>query len=80
MGYSGKTRPWDKTSKPLLCFVVTEDWYFASHRFQLGQAALQAGFDVVVVTRCREKASAIQEAKKNAWAMLAEPKLEKHFP
>lgn len=34
-----------------LMFVVTEDWYFVSHRVGLAVAAQRAGFDVVVVTR-----------------------------
>lgn len=41
---------------PKLMFVVTEDWYFASHRLSLALAAQQAGFEVSVITRCRQKA------------------------
>jgi len=37
--------------KPRLLFVVTEDWYFASHRFALARAARDAGFDVALATR-----------------------------
>lgn len=37
--------------KPRLLLVVTEDWYFASHRFDLARAALAAGFEVGVATR-----------------------------
>ena len=36
---------------PKLLFVVTEDWYFVSHRLPLALAAQKAGFDVVVATR-----------------------------
>lgn len=36
---------------PRLLFVVTEDWYFASHRLDLARAARDAGFDVAVATR-----------------------------
>lgn len=36
---------------PKLLFVVTEDWYFVSHRFPLAVAAQKAGFDVAVATR-----------------------------
>lgn len=36
---------------PRLLFVVTEDWYFASHRLDLARAARAAGFDVAVATR-----------------------------
>ena len=34
-----------------LLFVVTEDWYFHSHRLALAVAAKERGCDVVVVTR-----------------------------
>ena len=36
---------------PRLLFVVTEDWYFVSHRLPLAVAAQKAGFDVAVATR-----------------------------
>ncbi|PJF45290.1 MAG: glycosyltransferase family 1 protein, partial [Candidatus Thermofonsia Clade 3 bacterium] len=35
-----------------LVYLVTEDWYFVSHRLALAKAAQSAGFDVMVVTRC----------------------------
>lgn len=34
-----------------LLFVVTEDWYFVSHRLPLAVAAKEAGFDVAIATR-----------------------------
>lgn len=34
-----------------LLFLVTEDWYFVSHRLDLAIAAREAGYDVVVATR-----------------------------
>jgi glycosyltransferase involved in cell wall biosynthesis len=34
-----------------IIFLVTEDWYFWSHRLPMARAARQAGFDVGVVTR-----------------------------
>jgi glycosyltransferase involved in cell wall biosynthesis len=37
--------------RPRLLFVVTEDWYFVSHRLRLAQAAVAAGFDVAVASR-----------------------------
>lgn len=37
-----------------LFFVVTEDWYFYSHRLPMARAAKQAGFDVSVVTNVAE--------------------------
>lgn len=44
------TAPSDRRRRKLM-FVVTEDWYFVSHRLQLAIAARQAGFSVVVATR-----------------------------
>ncbi|HEX3973545.1 MAG TPA: glycosyltransferase family 4 protein [Stellaceae bacterium] len=38
-------------TKRKLIFLVTEDWYFWSHRLPMARAAQQAGFDVVVATR-----------------------------
>lgn len=37
--------------KPKLLFVVTEDWYFVSHRLDLARACSAAGYDVAVATR-----------------------------
>jgi glycosyltransferase involved in cell wall biosynthesis len=36
-----------------LLFLVTEDWYFCSHRLPVARAARDAGFEVVVATRVR---------------------------
>lgn len=36
---------------PKLLFLVTEDWYFCSHRLPPARAAKAAGYDVVVATR-----------------------------
>jgi glycosyltransferase involved in cell wall biosynthesis len=36
---------------PKLLFLVTEDWYFCSHRLPIAKAAKRWGFDVVVATR-----------------------------
>ena len=38
-------------SPPTLLFLVTEDWYFCSHRLALARAAARAGMRVVVATR-----------------------------
>jgi len=38
-----------ETSKIL--FLITEDWYFWSHRLSLARAAREAGLDVVIATR-----------------------------
>jgi glycosyltransferase involved in cell wall biosynthesis len=45
-----------------LMFVVTEDWYFVSHRLGLAIAAQRAGYDVSVVTRIREHRAQIDSA------------------
>lgn len=45
-----------------LLYLVTEDWYFVSHRLPLAVAAKQAGFDVTVITRCGAKCEAIRAA------------------
>lgn len=43
-----------------LLFVVTEDWYFWSHRLDLARAATQAGFDVSIATRVTDHGERIQ--------------------
>ena len=47
---------------PRLLFVVTEDWYFVSHRLPLAVAARKAGFDVAVATRVHEHGEQIVAA------------------
>lgn len=42
-----------------LLFLVTEDWYFCSHRLPLARAAKAAGYDVVVATRVHRHGAAI---------------------
>jgi glycosyltransferase involved in cell wall biosynthesis len=37
--------------RPKLLFLVTEDWYFWSHRLPVARAARDAGFEVIVATR-----------------------------
>ncbi|MDD2767543.1 MAG: glycosyltransferase family 4 protein [Methylococcus sp.] len=48
--------------KPHLLFLVTEDWYFCSHRLPLAVAAKQAGFEVSVATRVTDHGQAIEAA------------------
>ena len=43
-----------------LLFVVTEDWYFLSHRLPMARAARAAGFEVHVATRVADGAAAIK--------------------
>ena len=47
---------------PKLLFLVTEDWYFVSHRLPLAVAACQAGYEVTVVTRVGEHGHTIRNA------------------
>ncbi|MCR9255392.1 MAG: glycosyltransferase family 4 protein [Alphaproteobacteria bacterium] len=37
-----------------ILYLVTEDWYFASHRLPIARAARDAGWRVIVATRVRE--------------------------
>jgi len=45
-----------------LLFVVTEDWYFCSHRLQLAVAAQKAGYNVAVVTQETSHGDEIRQA------------------
>lgn len=45
-----------------LIFLVTEDWYFWSHRLPMARAAQAAGFDVSVATRVTAHAERIRAA------------------
>jgi len=47
---------------PKLVYVVTEDWYFVSHRLALAVSAKESGYDVTVVTRCSSHKLTIEEA------------------
>lgn len=42
-----------------LLYVVTEDWYFLSHRLPMARAARAAGFEIHVATRVADGAAAI---------------------
>ncbi len=50
----------DPPKRPKLLFLVTEDWYFWSHRLPVARAARDAGFAVVVATRVRDHAERIR--------------------
>ncbi|HEX4191685.1 MAG TPA: glycosyltransferase family 4 protein [Stellaceae bacterium] len=49
-------------TKRKLIFLVTEDWYFWSHRLPMARAAQQAGFDVAVATRVTAHGDRIKAA------------------
>jgi glycosyltransferase involved in cell wall biosynthesis len=44
---------------PRLLYVATEDWFFCSHFLPMARAARDAGFDVAVACRVRDKGAAI---------------------
>lgn len=46
--------------RPRLLYVVSEDWYFLSHRLPMARAARDAGFDVHVATHVQHGAEAIR--------------------
>jgi glycosyltransferase involved in cell wall biosynthesis len=46
---------------PRLLFVVTEDWYFMSHRLPMARAARAAGFEVHVAARLGEDSYDIEQ-------------------
>ncbi|HEY3918864.1 MAG TPA: glycosyltransferase family 4 protein [Stellaceae bacterium] len=48
--------------KRKLIFLVTEDWYFWSHRLPMARAAQEAGFDVAVATRVATHGARIEAA------------------
>lgn len=53
--------PRSTARQPKLLFLVTEDWYFCSHRLPAARAARAAGFDVVVATRVRAHGDRIRD-------------------
>ena len=54
-------RPISVSAKPAgrLAYLVTEDWYFISHRLPMARAARDAGFEVHVATRVDRHAAQI---------------------
>jgi mannose/cellobiose epimerase-like protein (N-acyl-D-glucosamine 2-epimerase family)/glycosyltransferase involved in cell wall biosynthesis len=46
--------------QPRVIYLVTEDWYFVSHRLPMARAARDAGFEVHVATRVDRHAAAIK--------------------
>lgn len=43
-----------------LAYLVTEDWYFLSHRLPMAFAAQRAGYEVHVITQVNQGAAAIE--------------------
>jgi glycosyltransferase involved in cell wall biosynthesis len=51
----------DRASRPpVLIYLVTEDWYFVSHRLPMALAAQRAGYEVHVATRVQAHGAAIE--------------------
>ncbi len=46
---------------PRILYVVTEDWYFLSHRLPMAQAAKAAGYEVHVATRIKDGRARIEQ-------------------
>jgi glycosyltransferase involved in cell wall biosynthesis len=46
--------------KPVLVYLVTQDWYFMSHRVPMALAAQRAGYDVHVITHVDKDAGGIE--------------------
>lgn len=44
-----------------IIFLVTEDWYFCSHRLPIARAARDAGFEITVVTRVSDHGAQIKD-------------------
>ena len=49
-----------KHAAPRVIYLVTEDWYFVSHRLPMARAARAAGFEVHVATRVDRHRAAIE--------------------
>jgi mannose/cellobiose epimerase-like protein (N-acyl-D-glucosamine 2-epimerase family)/glycosyltransferase involved in cell wall biosynthesis len=50
----------EQSSPPRLIYLVTEDWYFVSHRLPMARAARAAGYEVHVATRVDRHRAAIE--------------------
>ncbi len=49
------------TDRPRLLYLITEDWYFWSHRLDLARLAARAGFDVSIATRVTDHGERIRQ-------------------
>lgn len=47
--------------KPRIIFLITEDWYFWSHRLHLARAVRDAGFSVIIATRVHKHKRKIEK-------------------
>lgn len=67
----------EQMSKPLALFVVTEDWYFCSHRLPLARALRDAGYRVAVATHLDRHEAAIRA---EGFAIYSQPSLRRGLP
>ena len=51
----------ERSPGPRLLYVVSEDWYFLSHRLPMARAAREAGFEVHVATKVTDGGPAIEQ-------------------
>ena len=49
------------TVRPRILFLITEDWYFWSHRLDLARAAKHAGLEVLIATRVQDHGTRIEK-------------------
>ena len=50
-------------SKIKLCFVVSEDWYFISHRFELAKKFIDNNLNVSLISNFSKYRNLIKEAE-----------------
>ena len=50
-----------QVSKPRLLLLITEDWYFRSHRLDLARAARDAGMEVLITTLAQDDGKWIEK-------------------
>jgi glycosyltransferase involved in cell wall biosynthesis len=48
-------------ARPIILYLVTEDWYFLQHRLPMARAAAAAGYEVHVATRVNKDRRAIED-------------------
>ena len=59
MEYQTPEHYWMKW-QPKLLFIVSEDWYFVSHRLHLAEAAIAGGYQVALLSRISNRRSLIE--------------------
>ena len=50
----------ESSGRPVILYVVTEDWFFLQHRLPMAQAAAGAGYDVHLATRVNKDRQAVE--------------------